>query len=111
MKLEWFELQNVLPSSTLASKKHIETITTISYRPCIVPNATPGWPDWANFRPMGDTSFWAVFLITKGRPHFCATFFHGESYALIATKKMFGLQFGIFFHLVTLRKHIDSFSL
>jgi hypothetical protein len=28
----------------------------------ILDQVRPGWPDWANFRPMGDRLLWAVFI-------------------------------------------------
>jgi hypothetical protein len=54
----------------------------------------PGWPDWANFRLLGDGLLWIVFW--RG-PNFRATFFHGKSCVLLLTKGGLGYILGYFF--------------
>jgi hypothetical protein len=46
----------------------------------------PGWPDWANFRPLGGSLLWAVFLNYKRSPHFLLLFSTVKVYAVISNK-------------------------
>jgi hypothetical protein len=39
-----------------------------------------GWPDWANFRPMGDVLLWTVFKKYRSNPTLSATFFLSVDY-------------------------------
>jgi hypothetical protein len=47
------------------------------FEACFSDRLEPGRPDWAKFRPLGDSLIWVVLL--HSRPNVWA-FFHGESY-------------------------------
>jgi hypothetical protein len=68
-----------------------------------------GWPDWANFCPLGDCLLLGQFLENCRRSlHFWAAFVLGKVYGLNLTKKLVGLHFGRFFlktRLVTLARN------
>jgi hypothetical protein len=65
--------------------------------PCL----TPGWPDWANFRLLGNYLLWVVFVkITEVAQKNWAIFFKGKSFVLIMTKNGLGYTLGDFFTLI-----------
>jgi hypothetical protein len=57
-----------------------------------------GWPDWANFSPLGECFLWAVYKKIPEEPKFWATFFHGKSFVLLLAKHGLGYILGDFFH-------------
>jgi hypothetical protein len=57
---------------------------------------SPGWPDWANFRPLGNTL--GSFFNCSSSPNFSGCFFlRKKSYALILPKNVFWQHFGRLF--------------
>jgi hypothetical protein len=66
--------------------------------PMVVLMSAAGWPDWANFRPLGGCLLRAVFLKTTEvcSRHFWATFIHGSSYVLILQVNGLGYILGDF---------------
>jgi hypothetical protein len=59
--------------------------------------SSPGWPDWANFRLLGDSILWAVVWILQKWRTFLGYFFHGTGYVIILTKIWLGYILGVFF--------------
>jgi hypothetical protein len=51
---------------------------------------TTGWPDWTNFRLLGDYFLKDVFWNYKRMPKFLGNFFRSKSCALILTKNGLG---------------------
>jgi hypothetical protein len=56
---------------------------------CWSKNTSPGWPDWANLRPLGIKKY-------ISSPHYWATYFHGNWYAFVFTKYGLGHILGDF---------------
>jgi hypothetical protein len=63
----------------------------VDYKVC-----SPGWPNWANIRLLGDCLLWADFLKIKKAP-ISGYLFHAKNNVLFFTKKLTGLNFGQFF--------------
>jgi hypothetical protein len=75
--------------------------------------SAPGWPDWANFRLLGNSLIWAVFRKYRSMwTRFGATLFLGKLSAwLILSKNVLGDILGDFLlpHLVTLFSCVADF--
>jgi hypothetical protein len=78
--------------------------------------AWEGWPDWSNFRLLGDCFLWvhSCFQNYCRSPNYWATVFHGISYVLTSTKNGLAVFVAVFSqaHLVTLTaRAFDRMSL
>jgi hypothetical protein len=58
----------------------------------------PGWPDWANFRPLGYGYIWAVFENYRRGQNFGLHFLRKKLCVYYFWKKRVGLDFGQLFH-------------
>jgi hypothetical protein len=57
----------------------------------------PGWPDWANFRRLGDCLVWKLFMqVSEVISIFGVTFFHGLTVCINFDKNRFGQILGDF---------------
>jgi hypothetical protein len=60
-----------------------------------------GWPDWANFRPLGGCLLWLVFFVNdRSSPHFGLLVPHSTSIVLILSKNEFGYIWAILHKLI-----------
>jgi hypothetical protein len=60
--------------------------------------SVPGWPDWANFRLLGNCLLWAVILKIIEVGQNLSHFFPQEQLYINFDKRSAGLDFGWFFH-------------
>jgi hypothetical protein len=73
----------------------IEEIVVVIVTVC---DRLAGWPDWANFRPLGDSLLWVFFCENdRNSTNNWSTFFHCKSCPLIFKKNGLGYILGDFF--------------
>jgi hypothetical protein len=106
---ELFALSRVPATSTTAARvfwkvigKKVFGLVHLSRSTCLIDDfavtrATQitGWPDWANFPPLGHLLLWAVFEIYRRSPRFFTTVKVADSFL---AKRWAGLNFGPIFH-------------